>query len=201
MAAQHPVFESDYLTSESVGVGIAIVLLVAARVFLRKDAQKSVKAPAVFLALHLMAQLLLRLLPEHETSFRAVTLVSVVLLFASIGRSGVLVSLDVVMGSRLARPVPRIFRDIIQGLVYIVLFLVALRTGGVEPGSILTTSALLTAAVALSLQETLGNLVAGLAIQAQRPFEVDDWIQFDAEQKHIGKVLEINWRATKVITE
>jgi CRP-like cAMP-binding protein len=43
-------------------------------------------------------------------------------------------------------------------------------------------------------------MVAGLAIQLQRPFDVDDWIQFDPEMKHIGKVLEINWRATKVIT-
>ncbi len=200
MAAPQTVFQSEYLTSESVGVGVALVLLLAARALLRKEAQRSARAPAVFLALHLMAQLLLRVLPEHEASARATTLVSVVLLFASIGRSGVLLSLDVVMGSRLARPVPRIFRDIIQGVVYIVLFLVALRTAGVEPGSILTTSALLTAAIALSLQETLGNLIAGLAIQAQRPFDVDDWIQFDAEPKHIGKVLEINWRATKLIT-
>jgi small-conductance mechanosensitive channel/CRP-like cAMP-binding protein len=183
-----------------VGVAVALVLLLAARAFLRKEAQGSVRPPGIFLALHLMAQLLLRVLPEHEPSARATTLVSVVLLFASIGRSAVLLGLDVVLGSRLARPLPRIFRDIIQGAVYIVLFLVALRTAGVEPGSILTTSALLTAAIALSLQETLGNLVAGLAIQAQRPFDVDDWIQFDGEQKHIGKVLEINWRATKLLT-
>jgi CRP-like cAMP-binding protein len=77
---------------------------------------------------------------------------------------------------------------------------VALRTAGVDPGSILTTSALLTAAIALSMQETLGNLVAGLAIQMQQPFDVDDWIQFDTDPKKIGRVLEINWRATKVLT-
>ena len=43
-------------------------------------------------------------------------------------------------------------------------------------------------------------MVAGLAIQVQRPFDVDDWIQFDSEKTHIGRVIEINWRATKVIT-
>ena len=50
------------------------------------------------------------------------------------------------------------------------------------------------------MQETLGNLFAGLAIQMQRPFDVDDWIEFDDDPKHIGRVLEINWRATKVMT-
>jgi small-conductance mechanosensitive channel/CRP-like cAMP-binding protein len=108
--------------------------------------------------------------------------------------------LDVALGRRLVRPLPKIIRDITQRLVYIAVLLLALRTAGVEPGSLLTTSALLTAVIALSLQETLGNMVAGLAIQVQHPFDVDDWIQFDSEPKHIGRVIEINWRATKIVT-
>jgi CRP-like cAMP-binding protein len=70
----------------------------------------------------------------------------------------------------------------------------------VDPSSILTTSALLTAVVGLSLQDTLGNLFAGLAIQAQTPFEIGDWIQYDEVKTHVGQVLEINWRATKMRT-
>ncbi|XYI01359.1 cyclic nucleotide-binding domain-containing protein [Sorangium sp. So ce1128] len=78
--------------------------------------------------------------------------------------------------------------------------LITLRAAGVEPGSLLTTSALLTAVIGLSLQETLGNLFAGLAIQAQRPFEVGDWIQIEPDPRLIGQIIEINWRATKVLT-
>src|SRR4029078_2451471 len=37
-------------------------------------------------------------------------------------------------------------------------------------------------------------------IQAQRPFEVGDWIQFDENPAHVGEVTEINWRATKGLT-
>jgi CRP-like cAMP-binding protein len=51
-----------------------------------------------------------------------------------------------------------------------------------------------------ALKDTLGNVFAGLAIHAERPFEVGDWIQYDANTAHIGRVVEINWRATKVIT-
>ena len=95
---------------------------------------------------------------------------------------------------------PKIFRDILQTLIFAGVALAALHQAGVEPGSLLTTSALLTAVVGLSLQDTLGNLFAGLSIQAQRPFEIGDWIQFDSEAKHAGRVIEINWRATTVMT-
>ncbi len=191
---------SPYVTSESIGVVVAIVLFALTRLLLPASAKHLARGPAAFLVLHLGLRVLLLVLDRAELGGRITSLVALVLLLASIGRSAVLIALDAIAAPRLARPLPRIFRDIIQGVVYIVLLLVGLRSAGVEPGSILTTSALLTAAIALSLQETLGNLVAGLAIQAQRPFDVDDWIQFDADPKHIGKVLEINWRATKVLT-
>jgi CRP-like cAMP-binding protein len=76
--------------------------------------------------------------------------------------------------------------------------LVALRSIGVEPGSILTTSALLTAVVGLALQDTLGNLVSGLALQMQRPFDVGDWIEVGSSQT--GQVTEVTWRATSLMT-
>jgi small-conductance mechanosensitive channel len=191
---------ADLVTSETVGIAVALALVAIVRLFLPSSTRALLRTPIALLVLHLLARALLLVLTPGELAARITTLTAVVLLFASIGRSGFLLAIDVIVDPRLARPLPRIFRDIIQGVVYVVLLLVALRSVGVEPGSILTTSALLTAAIALSLQETLGNLVAGLAIQAQRPFDVDDWIQFDADPKHIGRVLEINWRATKVLT-
>jgi len=163
-------------------------------------ARRSLRQPILFVALHLGLRGLVTVLPEDASARRVFSFAAVAFLLAAIGRSTVLLILDVILGRRLARPLPQIVTDITLGLVYTAVLLTALREAGVEPGSILTTSALLTAAVALSLQETLGNMVAGLAIQVQRPFDVGDWIQFDPEPKHIGKVLEINWRATKVIT-
>jgi small-conductance mechanosensitive channel/CRP-like cAMP-binding protein len=190
----------DLTSLETVGVGLAVVLLVVVRALLPGPARGLVRQPFAMLVLHVLALGLSRTLPEAAGMRAALSFVALLLLLASIGRSSVLFVLDVVLGRRLVRPLPRIVRDLTQGIVYVAVLLVTLRTAGVEPGSILTTSALLTAAIALSLQETLGNMVAGLAIQVQRPFDVDDWIQFDGETKHIGRVLEINWRATKVIT-
>ncbi|HVZ31946.1 MAG TPA: mechanosensitive ion channel family protein, partial [Polyangiaceae bacterium] len=49
-------------------------------------------------------------------------------------------------------------------------------------------------------QETLGNLFAGLSLQAQPPFAVGDWLQYADSPEAIGRVIEINWRATHLVT-
>jgi small-conductance mechanosensitive channel/CRP-like cAMP-binding protein len=190
----------ELVTSEIVEVAVAFVLVVLVGVTLPGPLKRLARGPAILLVLHGAARLVVLALDPDSAAARDVGLAAFVLLWASIVRGAVLVVLEGVVGRRMARPLPKIFRDIIQSIVYLALLFVALHRSGVEPSSLLTTSAVLTAAIALSLQETLGNLVAGLAIQMQRPFEVDDWIQFDAELKHIGRVLEINWRATKVLT-
>lgn len=100
----------------------------------------------------------------------------------------------------LHRDVPKIFLDIIQSVLYLAAFLIVLLVSEVNPLSIVTGSAVLSVVLGLSLKDTLGNLFAGVAIQAQRPFDVGDWIQFDDNPAHVGEVIEINWRATKVVT-
>ena len=46
-------------------------------------------------------------------------------------------------------------------------------------------------------QDTLGNIIAGFAIQVGRPFQVGDWLLFDGQ--HVQAV-EINWRSTRFVT-
>jgi small-conductance mechanosensitive channel/CRP-like cAMP-binding protein len=190
----------DLAPFESIGLPLAALLLLALRLLLPRGARGLLVQPLALLALHLGALAAQRAFDPATATARVLSGAATVLLLGSLGRSAVLLVLDVAAVRRLRRPPPRIVRDLTQALVYAAILLAAMRAAGVDPGSILTTSALLTAVVALSLQETLGNLVAGLAIQVQRPFDVDDWIQFDGDPKHIGRVIEINWRATKVIT-
>jgi CRP-like cAMP-binding protein len=54
------------------------------------------------------------------------------------------------------------------------------------------------AALALGLQDQLGNLFAGLAIQIERPFRVGHWISL---ANYEGRVMEVTWRATKIRTK
>lgn len=111
-----------------------------------------------------------------------------------------LVVVAVGVWERLARPWPRIFLDVVSWLLLAAAFVAVLYESGVNAGNLFTGSALVTAALGFALKDTLGNVFSGLAIHAERPFEVGDWIQYDQNPAHIGRVVEINWRATKVIT-
>jgi small-conductance mechanosensitive channel/CRP-like cAMP-binding protein len=186
--------------AELFGILLALGLVAALRATLPASARGLVRQPLALLAAHAAAFALYSVAPDGSETHRVLRPLALVLLLASLARSTVVLVLDVVLGRRLVRPLPRIIRDIVQGLVYAGVIVAALEVAGVSAGSLLTTSALLTAVIGLSLQETLGNVFAGLAIQAEHPFDVGDWIQFDADPKHIGRVVEINWRATKMVT-
>jgi small-conductance mechanosensitive channel len=101
---------------------------------------------------------------------------------------------------RFASPMPKIFLDVLRWLTFAAALLIVLWEAGINAGELLTGSALITAAFGFALKDTLGNVFAGLAIHAEHPFEIGDWIQYDTNPAHIGRVVEINWRATKVIT-
>lgn len=187
-------------SSGALGIGIAVALLITLRVLLPQKDRGQLRTPLVVLGLHIVTVLVR--LPLDPASSLATTLkvLSLFFLLTVLGRGAFLLIVDQILGVHLARPLSRIIHEIVLGLVYVGVALITLRAAGVETGSLLTTSALLTAVIGLSLQDTLGNLFAGLSIQAQRPFEVGDWIQFEADPRFIGQVIEINWRATKVLT-
>jgi small-conductance mechanosensitive channel len=180
---------------EAQGVLLALVLIVVLLLVLPPTERKPLRQPVLLTALHLFMRGLHHLVPLRAQP--VLEGAALAFLLAAVGRLLLLVTLE---GPRRRNRLPRIIVDILSAIVYAGALIAALRAAGVEPGSLLTTSALLTAVIGLSLQETLGNLFAGLAIQLQRPFDVDDWIQFDADTKHIGRVVEINWRATRLVT-
>jgi small-conductance mechanosensitive channel/CRP-like cAMP-binding protein len=182
--------------AELIGVALVLLLAVVLRLTLPEQDRRLVRGPLILLALHGVAYGAQHALPEGVVA-RAFEVVALALLLAALARAGVLLVIEVMLRQR---AIPKIIRDIVQAVVFAAVAIIVLRAIGMDPGSLLTTSALLTAVIGLSLQETLGNLFAGLAIQAQRLFEVGDWVQFDPDPKLIGRVLEINWRATKLLT-
>jgi len=92
---------------------------------------------------------------------------------------------------------PRITEDIFVIIAYVAWFMVRLRYAGLDLGSILATSAVITAVVAFAMQDTLGNILGGLALQLDNSIEVGDWIKVDDIS---GKVVDIRWRSTLVET-
>jgi small-conductance mechanosensitive channel len=92
--------------------------------------------------------------------------------------------------------VPERFPNIVQDTIIICLFL---GFGVlVMQEKFLTISAVGGVVVGFALQDTLGNLFAGLAIQTEKPFHVGQWV---AVAGYEGRVAEITWRATRLQTK
>jgi len=92
--------------------------------------------------------------------------------------------------------VPDHFPNIVQDTIVIGLF--ALVATVVMQEKFLTTSAVGAVVIGFALQDTLGNMFAGLAIQVEKPFRVGHWVTVGAFE---GLVAEITWRATKLRTK
>jgi small-conductance mechanosensitive channel len=77
---------------------------------------------------------------------------------------------------------------------------IATHVFNVQLAPLLATSAIFSVVLGLALQETLGNLFAGISLQVDKPYEIGDWIELNGESSNwIGQVFEITWRATTII--
>jgi len=97
----------------------------------------------------------------------------------------------------IGREWPRIVEDVAILIAYIIYGFAQLRAAGVDLSSIVTTSAILTAVIAFAMQDTLGNLLGGLAIQIDNTVQVGDWVLIDGMS---GQVRDIRWRSTLIET-
>lgn len=71
---------------------------------------------------------------------------------------------------------------------------------GVELAPLLATSAAFSIILGLAMQDTLGNLFAGISLQIDRSYEIGDWLEVvSGIQKAVGQVKEISWRSTTLV--
>lgn len=93
---------------------------------------------------------------------------------------------------------PSLIRNLLHISVLLLIVFTVLYQRGLDPLSLLTTSAVLTAVIGLALQNTIANLFAGLALQIDRTLGITDWIKIG---NNVGRIAEIKWRSTLLWTE
>ena len=92
---------------------------------------------------------------------------------------------------------PDIAKDLLEALVYVTVAIALLSQSGVDLRGIVATSAVITAVIGFSLQDSLGNIVGGTFLQLEHTIRVGDWIRVDDVE---GKVKAIRWRHTSIET-
>ena len=95
------------------------------------------------------------------------------------------------------RGIPKILDDFVIAMGLVVYAIFRLNALGVNLAGLITTSAVITGALAFSAKETLGNLWGGIALQVEKTCRIGDWVRIDAA---IGQVVSIRWRYMAIAT-
>ncbi len=95
--------------------------------------------------------------------------------------------------------VPKFIRELAAFLITVSSLLLVLKFayGFKDFSSLLAASGVVSIILGFALQDSLGNIIGGFAIQIGRPFQVGDWLLLDNQAV---QAVEINWRSTRFIT-
>lgn len=191
-------FLKEFSTT-SAALGLLLVSLLA--ILLLKDRKL---ARGLFLPVALLVAFLLLELGEHtwheaDPMFAHGLAIAALAVFAVAAvRVIAVVVVDWFLKSTRHVELPKIVRDLlVAGLYFFALAFIFKTAFAIDLTALFTSAALLSVVIGLGLQDTLGGLFAGLAMQAEPPFAVGDWVTFGTRT---ARVQEISWRVTRLVT-
>jgi small-conductance mechanosensitive channel len=92
----------------------------------------------------------------------------------------------------------RLFEDVFGAVVFLAATVASLGFVLELPvRGLMATSGALAIVLGLAIQSTLSDVFAGIVINSTEPYEVGNWVSIDGVE---GKVLEMNWRSTNLLT-
>ena len=99
--------------------------------------------------------------------------------------------------SRLEKAAHSLILSLSKAAMYILLFLIAASTLGIDVSSIVALASVLTLALSLSLQNMVSNIIGGFTILYTHPFHSGDYVEIAGQG---GTVREINMTYTVLAT-
>lgn len=93
---------------------------------------------------------------------------------------------------------PSIFLDVARfALIAVGLALIFSFIWGANVGGLFTALGISSIVLGLALQNSVGQVISGLLLLFEQPFQIGDWLDTPSAR---GRVVEVNWRATHVDT-
>lgn len=94
--------------------------------------------------------------------------------------------------------IPSIFLDVARfALIAVGAGLILAYIWGANVGGLFTALGVSSIVLGLALQNSVGQIISGLLVLFEQPFQLGDWIQTPSAK---GRVVEVNWRATHIDT-
>lgn len=96
------------------------------------------------------------------------------------------------------RRIPSIFLDVARfALIAVGVGLIFAYIWGANVGGLFTALGVSTIVLGLALQNSVGQIISGLLVLFEQPFQLGDWVDTPSAK---GRVVEVNWRATHIDT-
>ncbi|MFM9033364.1 MAG: mechanosensitive ion channel domain-containing protein [Mycobacterium sp.] len=96
------------------------------------------------------------------------------------------------------RRMPSIFIDVARfAIIAAGLALILAYVWGANVGGLFTALGVSSIVLGLTLQNSVGQIISGLLLLFEQPFQMGDWVETTAAR---GRVVEVNWRATHINT-
>jgi small-conductance mechanosensitive channel len=93
----------------------------------------------------------------------------------------------------------KLLQDLLASLIYLAaVFAIIAYVFDLPIQGLLATSGVVAIILGLALQSTLGDVFSGLVLSFSQPYRPGDWINIEGGLD--GRVIELNWRATHVLT-
>ncbi len=107
---------------------------------------------------------------------------------------------ELILSRRQRAPVPIVLRDIGRWILSTVALFLIIRMyfPNLDLNVLAISSIVVGYILGNATQDTLGNLVSGLALNTANPFAIGDWISVDG---HTGQIVDMTWRATRLRTK
>lgn len=135
---------------------------------------------------------------DLDPTFKRASEIALVLSFGFlVARASLMLVFDWVLVRRMGVVPPRLMREVITLAVYLALGAILLRSLDIEVTGIIATSAVITVVVGLALQQTLGNLLAGLALAWEQRLSIGTWVEIDGK---VGIIEQTGWRSLIIRT-
>ncbi|MBB5160949.1 mechanosensitive ion channel domain-containing protein [Mycobacterium sp. AZCC_0083] len=94
--------------------------------------------------------------------------------------------------------IPSIFLDVARfAIIAIGVGLMFSFIWGADVGRLFTALGVTSIVLGLALQNSVGQIISGLLLLFEQPFQLGDWIEAPTAR---GRVIEVNWRATHIDT-
>jgi len=89
-------------------------------------------------------------------------------------------------GEKRGMQIPKFLREIFSALFFIAALLaVASRIYGVQPSVVQLSSTVVVGIIGWAMQDLLGNVISGVALQVGKPFKAGDWLIIETQHAEV----------------